>query len=245
MLLRSISKHVKDQNWFAVGLDFFIVVVGILIAFQVTEWNEQQQSKQREQSVLLQLEEEFTVIKAAIEKQNTIRADYVENLSQLIDVLENVEPAADNSVIKRALDAARSTGRRPAQSAAYLQLMGSGELTILSSERLQKALVNYDVLLKRDAFIFPELMSIVAIEISTNPFVDYRISRSNVGAAVDKGNNAYDPNKTVRSYDLEALRTLENRYELMFVLHATMLKSDEKLLELVNEILNQISVENN
>lgn len=40
MLLRSITKHVKDQNWFAVFLDFFIVVAGILIAFQITNWNE-------------------------------------------------------------------------------------------------------------------------------------------------------------------------------------------------------------
>ena len=40
MLLRSIKKHVKDQNWFAVFLDFFIVVAGILIAFQITNWNE-------------------------------------------------------------------------------------------------------------------------------------------------------------------------------------------------------------
>lgn len=40
MLLRSLTKHVKDQNWFAVALDFFIVVVGILIALQITNWNE-------------------------------------------------------------------------------------------------------------------------------------------------------------------------------------------------------------
>ena len=40
MLLRSLTKHVKDQNWFAVVLDFVIVVAGILIAFQITNWNE-------------------------------------------------------------------------------------------------------------------------------------------------------------------------------------------------------------
>jgi hypothetical protein len=38
MLLRRITKHVKGQNWFAVFVDFFIVVVGILIAFQITNW---------------------------------------------------------------------------------------------------------------------------------------------------------------------------------------------------------------
>jgi len=40
MLLRSISKHVKDQNWFAVGVDFFIVVVGLFIGIQMANWNE-------------------------------------------------------------------------------------------------------------------------------------------------------------------------------------------------------------
>ena len=37
MILRRITKHVKDQNWFAVALDFFIVIAGILIAFQITK----------------------------------------------------------------------------------------------------------------------------------------------------------------------------------------------------------------
>lgn len=32
MILRRITKHVKDQNWFAVALDFFIVVVGVGVA---------------------------------------------------------------------------------------------------------------------------------------------------------------------------------------------------------------------
>lgn len=40
MLLHRLIDHVKAQNWTAVALDFVIVVAGILIAFQVTEWNE-------------------------------------------------------------------------------------------------------------------------------------------------------------------------------------------------------------
>ncbi|NNC36466.1 MAG: hypothetical protein HKO02_03335 [Hyphomonadaceae bacterium] len=46
MLLRSITKHVRDQNWFAVFLDFFIVVAGILIAFQITNWNDARKEEQ-------------------------------------------------------------------------------------------------------------------------------------------------------------------------------------------------------
>lgn len=39
MILRRLTKDVNDQNWFAVALDFCIVVAGILIAFQITNWS--------------------------------------------------------------------------------------------------------------------------------------------------------------------------------------------------------------
>lgn len=45
MLLRRITKHVKEQNWFAVVVDFAIVVAGILIAFQITSWDEARQQR--------------------------------------------------------------------------------------------------------------------------------------------------------------------------------------------------------
>ncbi|MBT8473786.1 MAG: hypothetical protein KJN99_14350 [Marinicaulis sp.] len=40
MIHRRITEHVKAQNWFAVFLDFTIVVAGILITLQITIWNE-------------------------------------------------------------------------------------------------------------------------------------------------------------------------------------------------------------
>lgn len=39
MLLRRVSEHVKAQNWFAVVIDFIIVVVGVFIGIQVANWN--------------------------------------------------------------------------------------------------------------------------------------------------------------------------------------------------------------
>jgi hypothetical protein len=36
MILRSVTKRVKDQNWFAVGLDLLIVVFGVYIGLQVS-----------------------------------------------------------------------------------------------------------------------------------------------------------------------------------------------------------------
>lgn len=52
MLLRRVTKHVKDQNWFAVGLDFVIVVVGVFIGIQVANWNDAQGDRQSETIIL-------------------------------------------------------------------------------------------------------------------------------------------------------------------------------------------------
>ena len=40
MLLRRVTRHFEIQNWFAVGIDFVIVVVGVFVGIQVSNWNE-------------------------------------------------------------------------------------------------------------------------------------------------------------------------------------------------------------
>ena len=48
MLLRRITKHVKDQHWIAIGIDFLIVVVGAFLGIQNGIWNEARGSNIRE-----------------------------------------------------------------------------------------------------------------------------------------------------------------------------------------------------
>jgi len=45
MLLRRITRDVKNQNWTAVGIDFLIVVVGVFIGIQVANWNDERQDR--------------------------------------------------------------------------------------------------------------------------------------------------------------------------------------------------------
>jgi len=61
MILRSLTKHVRDQNWFAVGLDFFIVVFGVFIGLQVQEWSGSRQDRQTEAVYLQSLEKDIEV----------------------------------------------------------------------------------------------------------------------------------------------------------------------------------------
>jgi len=59
VILRSLSKHVEDQNWFAVGLDFFIVVVGVFIGIQVSNWNAARIQEQAADSYIERIREDL------------------------------------------------------------------------------------------------------------------------------------------------------------------------------------------
>ena len=56
MILRRITQHVKEQNWFAVGLDFLIVVIGVGAAMLGQQWisNGQQRADMRVAEVAVQ-----------------------------------------------------------------------------------------------------------------------------------------------------------------------------------------------
>jgi len=55
MFARRIKEHVAAQNWFAVGVDFLIVVIGILLAFQITEWADGRTDRAREKQIIADL----------------------------------------------------------------------------------------------------------------------------------------------------------------------------------------------
>ena len=55
MILRRISENVRSQNWFAVAVEFVIVVVGVFMGLQVQDWNEARKARIEEQGLLSRL----------------------------------------------------------------------------------------------------------------------------------------------------------------------------------------------
>ena len=85
MRLRSLTKHIREQNWFAVALDFFIVVAGILIAFQITNWNERREQRLSERGYLEQLHSDVVELNDRREYYNRSRLGNVSRLERITD----------------------------------------------------------------------------------------------------------------------------------------------------------------
>jgi len=64
MILRSITRHVREQNWFAVWLD--LVIVGIFVGLEISNWNETRKLAVQENFFLEQVDEEIDHNKVAL-----------------------------------------------------------------------------------------------------------------------------------------------------------------------------------
>ena len=155
MLLRSVTQHVKDQNWFAVGVDFVIVVIGVYIGIQVSNWNEERIEVQRGEyfsnRLLEDMQLELSIFEGEAEYYSTVY-DYAKRAIELVDV---DDPAFDNEFVVSAYNASQYFYGEPAR-ATYDELIATGNLYLLENENLRSAalfLYNSTVRLRLSTYV--------------------------------------------------------------------------------------------
>ena len=186
MLLRSITKNVKDQNWFAVFLDFIIVVVGILMAFQISNWNAARQEQASQKLMHQRLLQDFEII----EQQNDRAVEYIENQMDALIVLQkavargNVEEGEDEP-IKYALESWFSYPSFNQRSGTYTELLSSGRLDLIENESLRVALSKYDLGVLQSKYNETRIHEFLIQNIGSIEFAQYRTmappARNDVG----------------------------------------------------------------
>lgn len=75
MILRRISEHVKRHDWFAVGVDFVIVVFGVFVANQVTILNQQRLERRAEAEIIQQLRADVSAAIAELQRVTSNQRD--------------------------------------------------------------------------------------------------------------------------------------------------------------------------
>jgi hypothetical protein len=88
MILRRFSEHVKDQNWFAVGLDLIVVVSGIYIGLQADAWMLSKQDRALEveylERMVSDMEESIVAQRELIRilDESSVSIDYIAELQR-------------------------------------------------------------------------------------------------------------------------------------------------------------------
>jgi hypothetical protein len=69
MLLRKVIRHVREQSWTAITIDFLIVVLGVFVGIQVNNWNLDRLDAQRAHGYLLRIQSDIESDLKAIERR--------------------------------------------------------------------------------------------------------------------------------------------------------------------------------
>ncbi|MDA7737999.1 hypothetical protein N8855_00965 [bacterium] len=211
MLLRSITKHVKEQNWFAVTLDFVIVVVGILIAFQITSWNEDRAAGVQEAQTLQALKVDLEVTRPELQRQMRLIKEDQQARDLLADYVDG--KLVDVSIVE--LDklvwlGMWRFGYAEPTVPTLEELKSPGMLSQLGSIELRRALLELDTQLNMYRTNYKNVFE--TFYSFGDPFLianyDLRgVFREHPGRAVRPGMGMFDPNRN--RGDISALRSRE------------------------------------
>lgn len=143
MILRRLTEHIKAQNWFAVGLDFVIVVLGVFIGLQVSNWNDARLDRQHATATLARLQEEFETIDASLvtSVQRLERSTRASGI--IIEAIRRGSRPNDDVAFMEQLALANTLPDVPPASATYAELVSTGGLTRIPDPRLRSALTRY------------------------------------------------------------------------------------------------------
>ena len=140
MVQRRILEHLKDHNWFAVCLEFIVVVVGIILAFQIDRWYEDRQLRVEETSHLRSLNEDFAATTERIEATIARHRGAITSAIQLLRYQPGQADELTTQEFYELLSHIQYIRLADYQRSTYDYLISSGRISTLRDEKLRAEL---------------------------------------------------------------------------------------------------------
>lgn len=145
MILRRMAEAIRTQNWFTVFIEILIVVLGVVIGIQVSNWNDERKIKQDLRASLesLQVESEFVIgyFDRQISYYDVCNQRRSEALRRL--VAKDWEGANRGELIYGISCVSLYPAATP-PSAAFKELTASGRLAFIQPDAIKTAIMDYD-----------------------------------------------------------------------------------------------------
>ena len=140
MILRRVIQHFRKQEWTAIGIDFFIVVFGVFMGLQVSNWNETRQEFARGQDYTLRLK---TELQAEFEYANAL-IEYNESTRDAARIayegIVGIADVDDKAILINAFRASQYNWYER-RRAVFDEVVASGSLSLITDESIRLAAV--------------------------------------------------------------------------------------------------------
>ena len=141
MILSRITQALRQQNWIAVALELVIVVVGVFIGMQVSNWNAMQAEKRLGRAYTERLREDLMKDLAAHRAVITYYTAVQESVEQANALLQ--DPRADAKLLVMHAYRASEIVNAPRTGATWEEVVSSGDTGLLPRAALDSGLADY------------------------------------------------------------------------------------------------------
>lgn len=135
MILRRIAQHLRKQEWTAIGIDFLIVVLGVFVATQVTDWNNGRLARDDYRRAVERLDAEIAANIEIIESETPSIESSLADANRGLDVLQSCQDSeANRAAVNEGLLQIRGTSSLRLRTRALREMVTSPALLARQSE---------------------------------------------------------------------------------------------------------------
>ena len=138
MILANLTRAIREQNYYAVVLEFLIVIAGVVIGFQITAWNADRADRVAERGYLERLSEDMGETLQMMQGDIQLLRGWREDAAFTRDVLRSgsLDPE-DQPRFERGLVVAHWLNYARGRFATLDELISTGRLTLIEDPNLR------------------------------------------------------------------------------------------------------------
>ena len=137
MILRRITEHLRRQDWVAVTIEFVIVVLGVFVATQVSNWNEEREARARAAVYSERLAADLRYEAWQTEYLIAYYSEVLVNAERAVGALTDGPALSDEQLVISAYRASQYLfyGTR---RATYDEMVSTGDIGLIADRRLRE-----------------------------------------------------------------------------------------------------------
>ncbi|GJL92751.1 hypothetical protein [Hyphococcus sp.] len=144
MILRRVIAHFRKQEWTAIALDFLIVVIGVFVGLQVSNWNAANAERATERQLLSQVQSD---VEAAVTLKTEWLVEMEAHRKSLIDAVDVIQNKPEQQTISDAACRSMWSSHLLFYPVAPLgsldEILSRGSLHTSQGQALRPALLTY------------------------------------------------------------------------------------------------------
>lgn len=144
MLMSRIREHVSSHNWFAVGIDLLIVVLGVFLGTQVSNWNAERLAHAAGDTYRARIVRDLETNAADLEARTAYYQQVRSFGLEVLSALDGSARVSDERLLIAAYQASQIYPR-PQNRATYDEVISIGGLNTLGDVDTRDRIANYYV----------------------------------------------------------------------------------------------------